>query len=148
MEIRTGERADLDRLVEGNEAMAWETESLRLNPSVLRSGVAAALSGQRAARYLVAVEGDEIIGQLMLTTEWSDWRDAEVWWIQSVYVWPAARGRGVYRALAAAAAEEAQAAGAAGLRLYVDVRNTAAQQVYTRLGMIGDHYRVFEQMFR
>jgi ribosomal protein S18 acetylase RimI-like enzyme len=80
--------------------------------------------------------------------EWSDWRDAEVWWIQSVYVWPAARGRGVYRALAAAAAEEAQAAGAAGLRLYVDVRNTAAQQVYTRLGMIGDHYRVFEQMFR
>jgi GNAT superfamily N-acetyltransferase len=148
MEIRTGERADLDRLVEGNEAMAWETESLRLNPSVLRSGVAAALSGHRAARYLVAVEGDEIIGQLMLTTEWSDWRDAEVWWIQSVYVWPAARGRGVYRALAAAAAEEAQAAGAAGLRLYVDVRNTAAQQVYTRLGMIGDHYRVFEQMFR
>ncbi len=148
MEIRTGERADLDRLVEGNKAMAWETESLRLNPSVLRSGVAAALSGQRAARYLVAIEGDEIIGQLMLTTEWSDWRDAEVWWIQSVYVWPAARGRGVYRALAAAAAEEAQAAGAAGLRLYVDVRNTAAQQVYTRLGMIGDHYRVFEQMFR
>ena len=148
MEIRRGEMADLDRLVEGNEAMAWETESLRLNPSVLRSGVAAALSGQRAARYLVAVEGDEIIGQLMLTTEWSDWRDAEVWWIQSVYVWPAARGQGVYRALAAAAATQAQAAGAAGLRLYVDVRNTAAQEVYTRLGMSGDHYRVFEQMFR
>jgi GNAT superfamily N-acetyltransferase len=147
--LRPGTPADLDALVEGNLAMALETEGLHLHPPTLRAGVARALGGGVGARYLIAEDPDDgrILGQLMLTTEWSDWRDREVWWIQSVYVWPAARRRGVYRALAAEAARQARAAGAGGLRLYVDRRNTAAQQVYTRLGMVGDHYLTFEQMF-
>jgi len=83
----------------------------------------------------------------MITFEWSDWRNRMVWWIQSVYVVPDARGRGVFRALYDALRREAQAAGAGGLRLYVDTTNTRAQAVYRALGMNGDHYRVFEEMF-
>ena len=83
----------------------------------------------------------------MVTPEWSDWRASWVHWIQSVYVHPDARGMGVYRTLATAVGSAARADGAAGLRLYVDQRNTSAMAVYSRLGMNGDHYRVFELMF-
>ena len=92
-------------------------------------------------------ETGAVVGQLMITTEWSDWRNGAVWWIQSVYVWPEARGLGVFRALYEAVCTRAVSAGAAGVRLYVDTQNIRAQAVYTRLGMNGDHYRVFEAMF-
>jgi len=83
----------------------------------------------------------------MVTQEWSDWRDAWVWWIQSVYVWPKARRQSAYRRLYQHVLAEAEAAGAAGIRLYVDKRNQRAQQTYQNLGMNGDHYQVFEKMF-
>ena len=86
-------------------------------------------------------------GQLLITFEWSDWRNRMVWWIQSVYVSPTARRRGVFRALYEHARREAQSQGVGGLRLYVDITNSRAQAVYSALGMKGDHYRVFEDMF-
>jgi len=147
MRIREATFQDLDALVEGNAAMAVETEGLQLDRAVLRAGVAALLEGRAPGTYRVCEIEGRVVGQILVTYEWSDWRNRTVWWIQSVYVQPEFRGRGVYRRLYAAVVESAQAAGAAGLRLYVDARNTRAQAVYTALGMNGDHYRVFESMF-
>lgn len=140
---------DEDTLVAGNLAMARETEGLELDPKVLRAGVRRALTGTVGAAYFLVdgPAGSSAVGQLMVTREWSDWRNREVWWIQSVYVWPEHRGRGVYTTLYERVCADARAAGAGGVRLYVDVRNAPAQAVYARLGMNGDHYRVFEAMF-
>ena len=147
MHIREATLQDLDALVEGNAAMAVETERLQLDRAVLRAGVAALLEGRAPGTYRVCEVEGRVVGQILVTYEWSDWRNRTVWWIQSVYVQPEFRGRGVYRHLYAAVVESARVAGAAGLRLYVDARNTRAQAVYTALGMNGDHYRVFESMF-
>lgn len=147
MTIRRATPTDLDTLIAGNRAMAQETEGLTLDPEVLGAGVRAILEGRALGRYYVHEAAGRVVGQLMITHEWSDWRDRDVWWIQSVYVWPEARRRGIYRALYEHVLREAQAAGAAGVRLYVDTRNERAQAVYTSLGMDGGHYRVFERMF-
>lgn len=145
--IRQGTIEDLDAIVEGNRRMAEETESLALDVATLRSGVSAVLTGARAGRYFVIEEEGGVVAQLMITYEWSDWRDATVWWIQSVYVAPSHRGRGLYRRLYEHVRDAAHDSGAAGIRLYVDERNAAAQKVYAALGMDGEHYRVFEAMF-
>lgn len=145
--IRQARIEDADVLVAGNLAMAQETESVRLDPAVLRAGVLAVLTERAPGRYYVYEEAGHILAQLMITYEWSDWRNRVVWWIQSVYVDPAHRRRGLYRQLYRAVHEEARTAGAAGLRLYVDSSNTRAQTVYAALGMDGGHYRVFEAMF-
>lgn len=145
--IRAATAADLDVLVAGNAAMALETEQLRLDPATLRLGVAAVLEGRAPGRYWVAEHEGRVVGQLLITYEWSDWRNRPVWWIQSVHVADDARRLGVFRALYAHARAEAVAAGAGGLRLYVDETNTRAQAVYASLGMNGGHYRVFEDMF-
>jgi GNAT superfamily N-acetyltransferase len=100
------------------------------------------------AFYLRAEIAGTVVGQCMVTTEWSDWRNMPVWWLQSVYVAPAWRRRGVYRALHETVLDRARSAGAAGVRLYVDQGNDRAADVYRRVGMDGDHYLVFEQMFR
>lgn len=145
--IRPAVDADLDVLVAGNAAMALDTEQLRLDTTVLRRGVRAVLSGEAPGRYWVAERDGRVVGQLLITYEWSDWRNRQVWWIQSVHVDPDARRLGVFRALYAHVRAEAQAAGAGGVRLYVDETNTRAQAVYAALGMNGGHYRVFEDMF-
>jgi GNAT superfamily N-acetyltransferase len=149
MRIRRASLDDLDTIVAHNLAMALETEDLALAPAVLRGGVEAVLLSRVDAFYRLAHASDDgpVIGQLMITREWSDWRNAFVWWIQSVYVRPEARGRSVFKALYEHAHAEATSAGAAGLRLYVDLRNGRARAVYQRLGMRGDHYQVFEAMF-
>ena len=145
--FREATREDLDTLVHGNIAMARETEDIDLDPQRIVPGVRAVLEGRQPGRYYVWEEGGEVLAQLMITYEWSDWRNGMVWWIQSVYVPPPARGRGLFRQLYAQVRQEARREGAAGLRLYVDTRNGAAQKVYAALGMNGDHYRVFEDMF-
>ena len=147
LQIRPATVADLDFIVTGNLAMALETENVRLDPAVLREGVRTLLEGRAPGGYWMAELDGVVAGQLMITHEWSDWRNRLVWWIQSVYVSPAARQHGVFRALYTHVREAARAAGAGGLRLYVDNTNTRAQRVYTQLGMTGDHYRVFEDMF-
>ena len=145
--IRPAGNEDLDALVAGNMALAEETERVSLDSSTLRQGIQALLESRAPGRYWVAELDGRVVGQLLITYEWSDWRNRMVWWIQSVYVVPEARGLGVMRALYSHARNEAVAAGAGGLRLYVDTSNTRAQAVYAALGMNGDHYRVFEDMF-
>jgi ribosomal protein S18 acetylase RimI-like enzyme len=147
LQVRPATPADLDVIVAFNEALAEESEGLKLDSSTLRDGVLALLEGRAPGRYWAAELDGQIVGQLLVTYEWSDWRNRMVWWIQSVHVAPAARRRGVFRALYETARREARAAGAGGLRLYVDTTNAAAQKVYTALGMNGEHYRVFEDMF-
>jgi ribosomal protein S18 acetylase RimI-like enzyme len=146
-DIRAARAEDLEALVAGNMALAEETEPVRLDMETLRRGILALLESRAPGRYWVAELEGRVVGQLLVTFEWSDWRNRMVWWIQSVYVAPDARGRGVLRTLYDVARREALAAGAGGLRLYVNTANQRAQAVYAALGMNGDHYRVFEDMF-
>jgi GNAT superfamily N-acetyltransferase len=145
--VRAAEAGDLDALIAGNVALAKETERVRLDVDTLREGIRALLESRAPGRYWVAEIEGRVVGQLLITFEWSDWRNRMVWWIQSVYVLPDARGRGVLRTLYDTARREALAAGSGGLRLYVDTTNIGAQGAYAALGMNGDHYRVFEDMF-
>ena len=145
--VRPATDADLDMLVAGNLALAEETERVRLDRSTLSEGVKAVLERRAPGQYWAAELDGRVVGQLLITFEWSDWRNRMVWWIQSVYVWPEARRRGVFRALYDRVRQEARAAGAGGLRLYVDTTNAHAQRTYAALRMNGDHYRVFEDMF-
>ncbi len=143
--VRAACAEDLDLLVEWASAMAWETEQKRLQPEVLRRGVATALADPALGRYFVC-EGDGApAGTLMLTTEWSDWRCGHWWWIQSVFVAPAHRRTGVYRALHEHVLALAKARGDVyGLRLYVEKQNAAAQRTYQSLGMEDAGYLLFE----
>ena len=152
--IRPATPADLETLAAWAEAMALETEGKTLDPATIRAGIAAGLQDARKARYLVAerrssaADDGDAVGTLMLTTEWSDWRNGDWWWIQSVYVVPGARRLGVFRALYAHVEAEARATpGVRGLRLYVENNNTRAQATYAALGMSDAHYRVFEAEF-
>jgi GNAT superfamily N-acetyltransferase len=109
--------------------------------------VYAVVTCKQASTRSAGSAGDgKVVAQLMITLEWSDWRAAWVWWIQSVYCTPAARNKGHFKRLYAHVRAEAQAQGAAGLRLYADDANTSAHAAYTRLGM-SSHYKVFEDMF-
>jgi len=137
--------ADAVALRDGNRAMALETEQLDLDPVRLLRGVEAVLADPTKGFYLVADSAGDVVGQLMITYEWSDWRAGTCWWIQSVHVIPAARRQGVYRALHAEALRRAKAAGAVAVRLYVIASNRSAQATYTSLGMHDSGYRVFEQ---
>jgi GNAT superfamily N-acetyltransferase len=144
---RAGRPADLDDIVAFQLAMARETEELELDRDVLTRGVGAVFADPSLGRYFVAEADGAVIASLMLTFEWSDWRNGLVWWIQSVYVVPEQRGRRVYAGLYDHVRQLAAAdAAIRGIRLYVDGRNVRAQEVYTRLGMNGEHYRVFEWM--
>lgn len=145
--LRDATPADVEALVEFNAAMAWETEHKRLDPAVLRPGVAAVFDDPRRGFYLVAEREGAVIGGLLVTYEWSDWRCGDWWWLQSVYVRPPARGQGVFRALFDAVVVRAQAARAVGLRLYVEQHNHAAQRTYERLGMRHDSYRMMDLQF-
>jgi len=147
LHVRPATPGDLDTIVLGNMKLAEESENVRLDQATLRPGVAALLDGRAPGVYWVAELDGQVVGQLLVTYEWSDWRNCMVWWIQSVYVAQEARRKGVLRTLYAHLRGEAQAAGAGGLRLYVDNTNTPAQAAYAALGMKGDHYRVFEDMF-
>jgi GNAT superfamily N-acetyltransferase len=145
--VRPAAPGDLDFIVSSNLALARETEDHVLDETLLSEGVRTLLDQRAPGAYWIAERDGGRVGQLLITFEWSDWRNRMIWWIQSVYVVPDARRDGVFRALYAHLREEARRAGACGIRLYVDTTNTRAQQVYAALGMNGDHYRVFEDMF-
>ena len=146
--FRRARTADAGVIAAFNQAMALETEHKLLDAAVVRAGVQAVLDDDRRGFYLVAERADEIVGGLMVTYEWSDWRNADFWWIQSVYVRPDSRRQGVYATLYREIERQARAAGACGLRLYVENDNHAAMATYQRLGMDDAHYRVMEQSFR
>lgn len=147
--IRAALPSDVDVLVEFNRAMAQETEDLGLDPEALRAGTQALLADPERGRVLVVEEAGRVVASLMLTLEWSEWRNGWFWWIQSVYVRPEARRRGHYRRLhdhvRALAAREPDVR---GLRLYVERENHGAQATYRSLGMDETHYRLFEETTR
>jgi GNAT superfamily N-acetyltransferase len=127
--------------------MALETEELQLDHPTVTRGVQAVFEVPSRGQYYVAETNGRVIASTLITYEWSDWRSGTVWWIQSVYVMPEARKQGVYAGLYAYVKRLAQENNdVRGIRLYVDRRNTVAQKVYSRLGMNGDHYQVFEWM--
>jgi ribosomal protein S18 acetylase RimI-like enzyme len=145
--IRLAARGDITLVAEWNRAMAWETERKELDMQVLLPGVQAVLNEPRRGFYLVAERDGVAAGCLLVTYEWSDWRNGDFWWIQSVYVAPQARRGGVFRSLYADVARRAKEAGAVGLRLYVETENHRAQHTYRELGMERCHYFMYEQMF-
>jgi ribosomal protein S18 acetylase RimI-like enzyme len=125
--------------------MALETEQLHLDPDIARAGVLSVFDRPELGFYLVAEQDNHVIGSLMITQEWSDWRNRSFWWIQSVYVLPDFRRRGVYRSMYAHLRELAgRSDQVAGFRLYVERDNGKAQRAYTLLGMKETPYRIFE----
>jgi ribosomal protein S18 acetylase RimI-like enzyme len=143
--IRPAAPSDVDILAAFNVAMAQETESLALDLATVRRGVAAVLADPAKGSYRVATRDGVVVGQLMITLEWSDWRCGWWWWIQSVYVAPEARRSGVYRALHRSVIEDAERAGdVRGVRLYVEQDNVRAQRTYASLGMQRGRYLVYE----
>ncbi len=147
--IRPALLADAGRLAHWAKAMALETEQKQLADEDIFPGVRRALEQAGLARYFIAELNGQPSGCLMLTYEWSDWRNGLWWWIQSVYVDPASRRQGVYRALYAhIKALAANDCDVQGIRLYVEKDNHSAQQTYLSLGMHDSHYRVFEQTTR
>lgn len=145
--IRRATAADAATIHAFNTAMALETEDKRLDPGRSRAGVERLLSDASLGFYLVAEENGRVLASLMVTTEWSDWRNAQFWWIQSVYVVPEARRRGVFRMLYLALRESAAGdPGVCGFRLYVERDNAPAHATYRSLGMEQTHYQLYEEL--
>ena len=151
--VREAVWSDLDHLVDFNAAMALETEGRLLDRQRLRAGAHAVLAAPSRGVYLVAEISEEtrdrrVVGQLLITYEWSDWRNANFWWIQSVYVHPNWRNRGVFRSMYKYVLQQAESrSDVCGIRLYVEQDNTRAMAVYDRLGLRPTPYRVIEVDF-
>lgn len=148
IQIRDAQPQDETIIANFNSRMALETEGRALTPKIVNSGVGALLADRARGRYWIALVGDVVIGQLMITYEWSDWRNGMLWWIQSVYVHPHYRRQGVFSSLynhvKSLAIEDDQVC---GIRLYVEESNTNAQETYLALGMRRPGYQVLEVDF-
>lgn len=142
--IRKAHRSDADLIIDFQQRMAWETEKLTLDPETLRQGVNAVFATPVCGQYWVAEDEGIVIASLLITYEWSDWRNSNIWWFQSVYVLPALRRKGIFRAMYIRIKAEAEKQGVAGLRLYVETDNYAAQQTYEAMGMESKHYKMYE----
>ena len=146
MLIRKAKAQDLIALVQFNQAMAQETEGLALDEATLTRGVGTLLESPQKGFYLVAEIAGELVGSLMVTFEWSDWRAKDYYWIQSVYIRPKNRRQGIYAKLYSEVKQLAEATGgAASFRLYVEQENLAAQQTYQALGMKQSYYLMYEE---
>ncbi len=148
--IRLAKTDDLDVLVEFNRAMARETEDKDLSLEIVTAGVETLLKNSDFGFYVVAENNDKVAASLMVTTEWSDWRNGRFWWIQSVYVHPKFRRQGIYRKLYEFVKEKARneqnELRICGFRLYVDHQNTVAQKTYKALGMKDTGYMIYEEL--
>ena len=148
MKIRSARLTDTKIIADYNIRMAWETEKRKLDAKRVTRGVRALIKDKSKGFYFVADADGQVAGQLLITFEWSDWRNGNFWWIQSVYVAPEFRGAGVFRALYAHVHKLAKSRrDVCGLRLYVENENVRAQTAYTRLGMKECHYKMFETDF-
>ena len=146
--IRAATGDDVDLLVRFQQAMAAETEDKGLDPEKLRAGIGYLIEHPTEGFYLIAERDGDAAGSLMVTFEWSDWRNGRFWWIQSVYVSASHRRQGVYAALHDAIRQRAREdEQGCGIRLYVERENTVAQSTYQALGMDETHYRLFEEEF-
>jgi ribosomal protein S18 acetylase RimI-like enzyme len=147
MNIRLAEKLDIGALVEFNQAMALETESRELDENTLRTGVESVFADPTKGFYVVADDGGQIAGGLLVTFEWSDWRAGWFWWIQSVYIRQQYRGRSIYRSLYDFVKRLADQRGdVSGFRLYVEKENRHAQRVYEKLGMVKTYYLMYEEL--
>jgi GNAT superfamily N-acetyltransferase len=144
LDVRRAQPPDAETIAAFNAAMARETEHLELDTERVCAGVLAILRDENKGLYFVAEHEGRVVGQAMVTYEWSDWRNATFWWIQSVYVHQEYRGRGVFRRLFAHIQDASRAAGACGLRLYVERNNEAARRTYERLGMRRTPYDMYQ----
>lgn len=145
--IKPASIEDAPLIVAWQMKMALETENLVLDQNKVTNGVNAVFRNPEKGFYLIAILGETRCGSLMITPEWSDWRNAWVWWIQSVYVLPEFRKTGVFNAMYSYIRHKvSERDDVSGIRLYVDISNHSAQEVYSRIGMNGGHYRTFEWM--
>ena len=145
--IRKATKQDAADIARFNIAMAMETENKELKKSEIEPGVKALFERPEFGFYMVAESEGKVIGTLMITKEWSDWRNGVFWWIQSVYVIPEFRRRGVYRSMYQKIKDlAAQNSDVCGFRLYVENENAIAQKAYLDLGMEETHYKMFEEM--
>jgi GNAT superfamily N-acetyltransferase len=145
-QIRRATAADHEFVVRAQLAMAAESEGLTLDLATVQAGVRGVLDHPERGFYLIAEAGGAPHGCMLVLSEWSDWRNREVWWLHSVYVAPEQRRAGLFRALYAHVTELGRQHGVAGLRLYVDRRNERAKAVYRAMGMTDEHYELYEQM--
>jgi len=144
--VRIAKAEDGDAFVRFNCAMALETEDKQLDETIVGPGVKAVFANPARGFYVLAESADRIVAALMVTFEWSDWRNANFWWIQSVYVTREFRRRGVYSRLYDFVRNRARSdGGVCGFRLYVEKDNTAAQKVYENLGMSASGYLMYEE---
>jgi len=144
--VRISEPRDIEAIAEMNCAMGWETERIRLDRLTLLQGVQAVFEDRQRGFYVVAESEAHVVGCLLITFEWSDWRCGQFWWIQSLYVRPSFRRRGVFRQLHEFARTEASRRHeVCGLRLYVEQTNRVAQRAYEHMGMQARSYRMYEQ---
>ncbi len=147
IETRLANEFDISDIVEFQINMAKEIEGLELDKETVNNGVISVFKDPQKGKYYVAVDSDKIIASLLITHEWSDWRNSWVYWIQSVFVITEYRGQGIFKQLynhiLSIVADNDEVS---GLRLYVDISNIDARKVYTKIGMNGDHYQVFEWM--
>ena len=147
LDIRLGSLKEADTIAEFNTAMALETEGIHLRPERISAGVRHLIAHPELGFYLVAEQNAVIVGALLVTTEWSDWRNGLFWWIQSVYVHPEYRQRRVYtRMYVKVKSMATESPGVCGFRLYVEQENRRAQQTYQKLGMGETHYRIYEEL--
>lgn len=144
--IRQARPEDAPVIVKHQLLMAGETENRQLDEAVVTQGVRSVFDDPAKGFYLVAEENGQVVGNLMVTPEWSDWTNRWVWWIQSVFVQPAYRNQGIYRRLYLMARDLGKEKGVNIIRLYVDQFNAQAMHVYGRLGMEHSHYRLYEEI--
>lgn len=146
--IRVAEENDTEALIYFNISMAWETEGRKLPYEIVSPGVRTLLKHSELGFYLVAIIENEIAGALMITTEWSDWRNGLFWWLQSVYIRPEYRRQGIftrlYKYAKSLSIEEPRVC---GFRLYVERDNATAQRTYQSLGMQETSYKLYEEVF-
>jgi ribosomal protein S18 acetylase RimI-like enzyme len=146
--IRQAAAEDAEAIAQFNINMAWETEEKKLDREIITSGVYSLMKNLEYGFYIVAETGSETVASLMITKEWSDWRNGLFWWIQSVYVKPEYRRQGIYRRMYRFVKDLAENhPEVCGCRLYVEKENTVAQSTYSALGMTETHYKLFEEEF-
>lgn len=146
--IRPGLFYDIEVIAQYQVNMALETEKMQLDLPTVLKGVQAVIDDPSKGKYWVAEVNGKVVGCLLTVPEWSDWRNATILWIHSVYVCEAKRGKGLYKSLYEQVQKVVNESKGeySGIRLYVDKTNTAAQEVYSKLGMNGEHYTLYEWM--
>jgi GNAT superfamily N-acetyltransferase len=142
--IRKANQSDAPVIIDFQQKMAWETEQMSLVNEIISKGVNGVFEDPSRGQYYVAEFGELVVASLLITYEWSDWRNSNVWWFQSVYVLPDYRRTGIFRKMYSFIKEEADKSNVAGLRLYVESNNTGARKTYETLGMSSDHYTMYE----